>query len=64
MTIYQILEPNIVPKFVIWHKSRFIPACKQSRNQVLVGKIKCQLVLFEEHEDRSISKCVNGRHRK
>lgn len=35
MTIYQVFEANIVPKFVIRHGGCFIPVRKQSRNQVL-----------------------------
>lgn len=36
MTVYQILEANIVPEFVIRHGGCFIPVRQQSRNQVLV----------------------------
>lgn len=41
MTIHQILEPNIVPEFVIRHRSclYFTPVCKELRNQVLVGRL-------------------------
>lgn len=35
MTVYQVFEANIIPKFVIRHGGCFIPVRKQSRNQVL-----------------------------
>lgn len=35
MTVSQVFEASIVPKFVIRHGGCFIPVRKQSRNQVL-----------------------------